>query len=141
MALNRSSNFLIAAIVSFIVGALLYLSRNNKPVNEDFNKTLAKEKDGRFFLLFNGAVVLSREVTKEQYDTFLMQYPLGVAPNNVLNAFSSPPNKYTYENGKYYEYTWNGILYNNRVEITKDEYDYFKRNNITSLLVDDTVLI
>lgn len=121
---------LLVAIGSFIIGFLLYKEKNkNKPTDEDFNKTLAKQRGGKYFLIFNSIVVMSREVSKEQYDQFITQYPNGKAPSNVLNQFSTPTAKYTVENNKYYEYKWTGIDYGLGIEITKEEYDFLTKQN------------
>lgn len=123
----------LIAIGSFLIGIILYTSKNkNKTplVDEDFNKTLAKQKDGRFFLVFNNIVVLSREITSEQYDNFLKQYPTGKAQGNVINQFSTPTTKYTVENNKYYEYKWTDNGYSSPMEITKEEYDFLTKKNL-----------
>lgn len=132
---NKNINYLLVALGSFLVG-FIYFTRKPKPVDENFNKTIAKEKGGRYFLVFNNIVVLTREVSKEQYDQFLQQYPTGKANNNVLSQFSTPPTKYTQENGKYFEYTWTGSQYSQGIEITKEEYDFLTKKNATLLVGD-----
>src|SRR6185503_4155164 len=126
--MSTNIKYLITAIGAFLVG-FLYYSNRKKQVDTDFNKTLARQKDGRYFLIFNSIVVLSREITKEQYDTFLKQYPSGIAPSNVISDFSSVPARYTTSGGKYFESTWTGSEYNRPIEITEEEYLFLTKNN------------
>lgn len=122
--------YALIALGSFLIGFLLYTRKNKTTfVDDDFNKTIAKQKDGRYFLVFNNIVVLSREIDKDQYDKFLQQYPTGKAQGNVLDQFSTPPAKYTAENNKYYEYKWTGTGYGQGIEITKEEYDFLTKRN------------
>jgi len=120
---TNTIKYVLVAIGSFLLGWLFF--RNKKQVNTDknFNKTISQNSDGKYFLIFNSVVVLSKQVSKDQYDLFNQQYPQG-ATSNVLSDFNPNINKYTIEDGKYYEYVWDGNTYGQRTLITKQEYDY-----------------
>jgi hypothetical protein len=134
--MSNRVKYLLIAIGSFLVGFIYYAGKNRKQaVDGDFNKTLAKTKNGHYFLVFNNIVVLSREITKEQYEAFLKQYPTGQAPNNVLDDFSTPPDKFTIDNGKYYEAKWTPNGYGQRIEITKEEYEFLTTKNREAMFV------
>lgn len=135
--LNRNISYILVGIGSFILGALYFKQKNKKEVDENKNQTLAIIKDGKYYLIFNSIVVLSREISKEQYDNFLKAYPTGKAPNNVLNNFSTPPPTYTVSNGKYYESTWSNGSYGIPIEITKEEYDFFTNKNGAQMAASD----
>lgn len=129
--MQEKYKYILVAIGSFLLGCLFFWtysrSKNVKvdaPVDTDKDKTIANEKDGNYFLVFNSVEGLTREVTKDQYDLFLSQFPSGVADGNVIDLFSTMPNKYTEDGGKYYESVWNGDKYGKPLEISKDEYDY-----------------
>ncbi len=132
--MSNRIKYTIFAVGSFILGIILYYTNQvSKPVDSDFNKTLAKHTGDKYFLVFNSIVVLTREVSPDQYNYFLKQYPSGKAPNNVLDQFSTPADtKFTYENGKFYEYVYKDGQYQNPIEITKEEYD--SRRNSSALL-------
>lgn len=135
--MSTNIKYFITAIGAFLLGLLYYKGRQKAVLNTDFNKTIVKQKDGKYFLIFNSLIVLSREITKTQYDEFLKQYPSGKADSNVLDKFSPPPSKYTIENGKYFEYKWNGSSYGNAIEITKEEYGFLTKKDDILSLIDD----
>lgn len=138
--MSTNIKYLITAIGAFLLGLLWYSNQKKKSIDGDFNKTVAKISNGKYFLIFNSVVVLSREITKEQYESFLKQYPTGIADSNVMNEFSSHPSKYTIEGGKYYEYTWDGNKYGQGIEITKAEYSYLSKNNNEMALMSENYI-
>lgn len=133
--MSNRIKYLLIAIGSFLVGFIYYTSKKKAVVDGSLNKTIAKEKDGHFFLIYNNIVVLSREITKEQYDLFFKQYPTGQAPNNVLDQFSTPPDKFTIENGLYFESKWSETGYGQKIEITKEEYEFLTDKNNAAIFV------
>jgi len=133
--MSNRIKYTIFAIVSFLLGIYLYYTNQaSKPVDKDFNKTLAKKIGDKYFLVFNSIVVLTREVDQDQYEAFLKQYPTGTAPNNVLNDFSTPQTKYIQEGNTYYEIPYINGEYKGKSEITKEEYEYFTTKNSSAML-------
>jgi len=133
----KSINYIIAGVASFIIGLLIVRSKSFVPSN--FNKTIAVNEGNRYFLYYKGPVELSREINKEIYDQFYSLYPEGKANGNVINSFSEPSNRYSYENGKYFEYIWTGNKYSMPVEISKDEYSHFTKDKIIPILSDSII--
>lgn len=134
--MSNRAKYLLIAIGSFLLGFIYYTGKNKRSVVDgDLNKTIAKQKDGNYFLIFNNIVVLSRQITKEQYDLFLQQYPTGKAPNNVLDQFSTPPDKFTIDNGRFYESKWTPNGYGQKIEITKEEYQFLTTKNSVPMFV------
>ena len=129
--MNDKIKYIIIAVVSFFVGMFIYSSRKKK-VDPTFNRTVAINQDGKYYLVFNSAVVLSTEITKEQYESFKAQYPLG-AEDNLVSQYALPKDKYTYENGRYYEYKHTCVGYSEPMEITKEEYNFLKNKSIPDL--------
>lgn len=121
--------YLLVGLLSFGIGFAWYTKRNKIVSDVDFNKTIARQKGTNYFLVFNSVVVLSRQISKEQYDRFFIQYPSGKASSNVLDKFSMPTDKYVASNGKYYEYKWDGTKYCVPIEITKEEYIFLTGKN------------
>lgn len=138
MSNNKYIGIILAGIAAFFAGALYFKSRQERcSLPENFNRTLAVKKEDKYFLVFNSVVIISREVTKEQYDAFIAAHPSGSATGNVIDKFSSPPARYTYRDGSYFESTWEGDKYGRPIEITKEEYDFFKNKNSISSIVSD----
>lgn len=137
--LSEKTKLILVAIASFLLGVLFFWTKNKiskgdtkkvePEVDVDKDKTIAHEENGKYFLVFNSVVVLTRSVSKEQYDSFISQYPLGKAEGNVIDKFSDVPNKYTTENGKYFESIWNGAEFGKKLEITKEEFDFYTKSN------------
>lgn len=138
--MSSNLKYLFTALAAFLVGFIYYSNRKKKPVDDSFNKTIARKSGEKYFLIFNSAVVLSREITKEQYDSFISQYPTGIAPSNVLSDFSTPPPRYTSENGRYFESTWDDTKYGQKIEITKAEYAYWSKENNEMSLISENYL-
>lgn len=132
--MSNRIKYILIAFVSLIVGYAYYSRNQNKKTlkqNSDLNKTSAVVKDGKYFLVFNSIVVLTKEITKDQYNSFLMSYPSGKANSNVIDKFSTPnESKYITQNGKYYEYKWDGTKYINAIEITMEEFDFLTKKII-----------
>lgn len=121
--------YLIVGILSLGIGFAWAYQKNKQHIDNNLNQTVAKQRGDKYFLVFNSIVVLSREISKDQYDKFLSQYPSGKAPSNVLNNFSTPTDKYVVDNGIYYEYKWDGNKYITPIEITKEEYLFLTGKN------------
>lgn len=130
--MNKSLGYILTAIVSGIAGWFFCsVAHRKKLANKESSSTnplrgttTAKTEDGKYFLVYNGALDLSKEITQEEHTAFMSQYPLGIAPLNALNAFSSNAPKYTKKAGKYYEYIWDGKAYGGAIEITQEEYNF-----------------
>lgn len=121
---TNTIKYVLVAIGSFLLGWLFFKSKKRPIVSdENFNKTISKQNDGKYYLVFNSVVILSKQVSKDQFDNFNKQYPTG-APKNVLPDFNPNINKYTIEDGQYYEYVWDGKEYGQKMPITKDEYEF-----------------
>lgn len=131
--MNKNAGYILTALLSGIAGWFFYSAKNsNKKSSIDplAGKTTVEVKDGKYFLIFNGPLKLSKEITEEEYNAFAVQYPLGVAPFNILSRFSSNAPKYTRKGGKYYEYIWNGADYDRGIEITAEEYGFLTNKQI-----------
>lgn len=130
--MNKNLGYILTALFSGIAGWFLFSATHKKPltVKENSGTTTVKVKDGKYFLIYNGALDLSKEITLEEYNAFMAQYPEGFAPFNILNSFSSNAPKYTKKGGKYYEYIWDGECYGSGIEITPEEYAFLTNKQI-----------
>ena len=135
--MQEKYKYILVAIGSFFLGWLFFWTYNRSknlkvdaPVDTDKDKTIANEKDGKYYLVFNSVEGLTRNISKEQYDLFFVQFPSGVADGNVIDLFSTMPNKYTEVDGKYFESVWDGKQYGGKVEMSKEEYEYHTDGNV-----------
>lgn len=124
--MNNNLKYFLVAVGSFLFGWLYYNSKKDINKESDLNKTFVAKKGSQYFIVFYSVVILSREITKEQYDSFMTANPKGKAEGNVIDNFSTPPPRYTIEGDEYFEYVWDGKNYGKRVAITKDEYNFLK---------------
>lgn len=137
--LAERSKFILVAIGSFLLGWLFFwtierVKKSDTKVEPDLSlkkdKTIAYEKNGKHTLVFDGDEnLIRRDISKEQYDSFISKHPSGNADGNVVDQYSDVPNKYYEQDGKFYEEIWNGNEYAFKLEITKGEYDYRIKNN------------
>lgn len=135
--MNRNLGFILTALLSGIAGWFFY-SATHKKISERENPeidplkgaTTVKVKDGKYFLIYKGVLELSKEITLEEYNSFMAQYPSGSTPFNILNSFSSSAPKYTIKGGKYFEYIWDGVSYGSAIEITKEEYGFLTNKQV-----------
>lgn len=136
--MNKNLGYILTAILSGIAGWFFYSATHmpsssakvNPKIKENFGKTTVEIKDGKYFLIYNGVIDFSKEITLEEYNAFMTQYPTGVAPINILSRFSSNAPKYTKKGGKYYEYIWDGEAYGSGIEITAEEYAFLTNKQI-----------
>lgn len=139
--MTNSVKIFLVAVLSFLFGWMLF--KSNSPRSDGsatgLNKTKVVKDGEDYFIVFCGVVILSRRITKEQYDTFIAQYPNAQADGNAIDKFSTPPPKYTREGDIYYEYVWAGNEYGKKVEITKEEFLFRSKNNQSQIVVPETL--
>lgn len=130
--MNKNLGYLLTAILSGVAGWFFFSATHKETpkLKENFGATTVEIKDGKYFLIYNGAIDISREITIEEYNAFMSKYPTGIAPSNILSRFSSNAPKYTKKQGKYYEYIWNGEEYGSGIEITQEEYAFYTNKQI-----------